>query len=686
MSTQALPALIGVINSITKPLKNTERWQLVRGACSQTPLEWHPQLKAAFVNRYVHNRGKPTNDREAEAAIESAYLSSGNQDIKTFYRVASALGAICTYETKLLIESVTGNVTLPPAEHRKLTPEQKTERALDESLDHAERGYQFMGCNDPDELFPIKRRDNLRSMREQARSPSDSPYLVGKGINTIEGDAFIYGDRLIVPIYSPWHPEAEGVTGYQTIYPDGTKRFLKGQPTIGQAAFIGDVTDCQVILVCEGWATGQRVYEATSLPVAAVLSLGNIHAVAAGLLNPEGDTAVRSVLICADTGHDAKMQEVVDSLRAYGFSAKWCKPSSLQDNYDFDDQYRELGIDSVKQVIMGALANPRDPNEPEHKAKFIQSLPELMTGGKPAKSLVKGVIYEKSLNSLTGPTMSYKSFIAVKMSFCIATGQEFFSRKVRQANVLYIAGEGHYGLKARFRSLQIESGLQKMPDNLFISNGPIDLLNLDDVATTRKFIEDNNIELIVVDTFARCYIGDENSSKEMGQAIQALTTQFIAVGAAVLLVHHTGHGDQTRARGSSAFRASLDVEIGVERTAVGLKLKCWKSKDFEAWPDENYRTVVVETGLLDEDGEIITSLVLEPCEASSPKPLELNPEQKRIVSTLTGLIQPFNFELALSNVNSLITDRQKTRTLTRLIERLLKSQQLIESEGFYSFA
>jgi hypothetical protein len=281
--------------------------------------------------------------------------------------------------------------------------------------------------------------------------------------------------------------------------------------------------------------------------------------------------------------------------------------------------------------------------------------------------------------------MSYKSFVAVCAAFCIATGRSFHGRKTRQANVLYVAGEGYHGLKARFKALLIESGLTAMPENLYITNGPIDLLSPEAVAMIKKFIIENNIELIVVDTFARCFAADENSARDMGLAIQALTNELIAAGAAILLVHHTGHGDQSRARGSSSYRAALDVEIGVERVDGGVRLKCWKSKDFEAWPDESYKIKVIDTGFKDEDNEPVTSLVLEQCDAPAPKPLELNSEQKRIVATLKGLIQPFNLELAISNVDCLITSSNRKQTLKRLLERLMKSKELIEIEGFYSF-
>lgn len=678
---QGLSSIIKIIDSIKKPIKHEQRWSLTKGATNQFPAEHHEPILAAITTCYIRNRAEPIGDRQAQAEIDAAYHSQGDHDIKRFLRIATELGAEVTPEDKAAIEATIGGKVLPTS-FKKLTPEEKVAKQLDESLDNAEKGSQFMSWNDHDALFPKKRRDVLRSMQSCAGDPLQNEYLIRQKITSLEGDAFVYGDDVIVPMSTAWFPNE--ITGYQIIS-NTKKRFLRGQPTIGQAAYIGEVIDAEVVLVCEGWATGQALYKATGLPVAAALSLSNILAVAAGLLNLEANTLVRSVLICADTGHDAKMQEVVDGLRAYGFSAKWCKPNSDKDNYDFLDQYNDKGSESVSKVITDTLKSWTDPNTPEIKNNFIKSLPDLMNNSKPAKALIKGVIYEKSLSSLTGATMAGKSFVAVRIAFCVATGLAFHGRKSRQANVLYIAGEGNHGLIARFKALLITSGLDEMPANLFVTAGPIDLLNPDEVSIITAFIEEHEIELVIIDTFARCFAADENSAKDVGAAIQNITKYIIGGGSATLMVHHTGHGDQSRARGSSSFRAALDTEIGVEKIEGGLKLKCWKAKDFEPWPEENFKFNVVDTGLLDEDNEPVTSLILEQCNAPASKPAELTSEQIKVVASLKRLIQPFNFELAFLDAKQSLTSSNKRQSLKRLIEKLAKSQEIIETDGLFRF-
>jgi RecA-family ATPase len=52
--------------------------------------------------------------------------------------------------------------------------------------------------------------------------------------------------------------------------------------------------------------------------------------------------------------------------------------------------------------------------------------------------------------------------------------------------------------------------------------------------------------LVVIDTLARCMVGaDENSARDMGEAIDALDRLRRAAGSCVLPVHHMGKPNGT---------------------------------------------------------------------------------------------------------------------------------------------
>ena len=82
----------------------------------------------------------------------------------------------------------------------------------------------------------------------------------------------------------------------QRIRADGQKRFLRGGRVIGCYCPIGGPVQTHV-LVCEGWATGKSLHEATGLPVAVAFSSGNLEAVAR-LMREKYPVA--RITLCAD--------------------------------------------------------------------------------------------------------------------------------------------------------------------------------------------------------------------------------------------------------------------------------------------------------------------------------------------------------------------------------------------------
>jgi hypothetical protein len=123
-------------------------------------------------------------------------------------------------------------------------------------------------------------------------------------------------------------------------------------------------------------------------------------------------------------------------------------------------------------------------------------------------------------------------------------------------------------------------------------------------------------DVIVVDTLHRFLAGDENSAQDAKTMLDACARLMHEFECSVILVHHTGVSDeaQHRARGSSAWRGALDIEISVIPGKEGqpMQLVQRKSKDAEL-----AQTIYVELqkvnipGWLDEDGQPVTSAVIE---------------------------------------------------------------------------
>jgi hypothetical protein len=141
------------------------------------------------------------------------------------------------------------------------------------------------------------------------------------------------------------------------------------------------------------------------------------------------------------------------------------------------------------------------------------------------------------------------------------------------------------------------------------------LTRLDELATEMG----QNPKLIVLDTFARSFVGgEENSAKEVGVWVEASRQIQERTGATVMAVHHTGKpkdGATGSERGSSALRAAAETMISVDADGDVMTVGCSKQKEDEPFKTMHLRQRQVEIG--EADGEPITSLVLEEADAGT---------------------------------------------------------------------
>lgn len=83
----------------------------------------------------------------------------------------------------------------------------------------------------------------------------------------------------------------------QVINEQGTKLFLKHGRKAGLFHFIGKASSCNILAVCEGYATGASIHMATKWPCAVALDAGNLMAVATELKHKLAD---KTFIFCAD--------------------------------------------------------------------------------------------------------------------------------------------------------------------------------------------------------------------------------------------------------------------------------------------------------------------------------------------------------------------------------------------------
>lgn len=245
---------------------------------------------------------------------------------------------------------------------------------------------------------------------------------------------------------------------------------------------------------------------------------------------------------------------------------------------------------------------------------------ELIKEIKPINWLIKDHIERHSLSLIFGDPASGKSFVAIDMACCIATGLEWHGDRVEQGAVFYIAGEGHNGLTRRFKAWEVhhECDLSQAP--LYISYRPAqfyDEQSAQEVIDEVQALADKhqiNPSFIIVDTLARNFGGgDENSTKDMGIFVQNIDRLKDTWRASVLIVHHTGHQEKQRARGSIALKGALDHEYGVHKIADGVfTFKNSKMKDSTPPKEKGFEITPIELEYKDEDGNPLNGAIIKP--------------------------------------------------------------------------
>jgi len=270
----------------------------------------------------------------------------------------------------------------------------------------------------------------------------------------------------------------------------------------------------------------------------------------------------------------------------------------------------------------------------------------------PVSWLVGGYIEEDALAVMYGPPGKGKSFLALDMSCCIATDTLFHGHSVKKGAVFYIAGEGHNGLARRLRAWA-EHNEEQMPELLFVSEAPAELSSATSAASVAEAVEQladvtgEAPALIVVDTLARNFGGDENSATDMGQFVRNADALRRRWKATVLIAHHSGKDGDRGARGSSALKGAADAEYEVSRNESDQLIRLTPKKMKDAEEPEPLAFELISVPITDDTGEPILGAALQASEYTEPSPVaeKLGKNQKTALEELTRLHDEIAAEL-----------------------------------------
>ncbi len=213
--------------------------------------------------------------------------------------------------------------------------------------------------------------------------------------------------------------------------------------------------------------------------------------------------------------------------------------------------------------------------------------------------LINGILPAEGLIGVYGPPGSGKSFIALDIALSVASGVPWQGKATTPGLVVYISAEGTAGLGQRVQAWLLSKGLE--PSDVDIAwlteSIPIYADNEYLEALFDRFDELQRVPaLVIIDTLARCFLGDENQQEDMGKFVAGADRFRHECGASVIVIHHT-NSSEGRERGSTAFRGASDTMVSVtpghgginasttsRQTRGTFSVSCSKQKESEAFP------------------------------------------------------------------------------------------------------
>jgi hypothetical protein len=362
------------------------------------------------------------------------------------------------------------------------------------------------------------------------------------------------------------------IQSLQFIAHDGTKRFLSGGKMKGGHMWLGEPGNAATaILLAEGFATAESLYQATQLPVCVAFNAGNLADVAqmARSQHPRA-----RLLVCGDddtqTEGNPGRTKAAAAAKAVGGMAVFPPAGG-----DFNDLHVSQGLDAVKTSIIAALSQ-REPGQPPPFSAFTRQ--ELDAARLNPTCIVDRYLYaDLALVCAAGGTG--KTTTLIYEAVCIALNRPVWGLEVRKAGAtLFITAEDSRELfAARLREIMTAMDLTPAEWDLAMSRiGVWDVSG--ELVRLAELTQGGNIELTpladaIVDTYqdaglvqvvfdpAVSFGPGERIVNDGEQAIVTACRRIIrGLGCCVRIIHHTGKAnarngamDQYASRGGTAL-------------------------------------------------------------------------------------------------------------------------------------
>lgn len=359
---------------------------------------------------------------------------------------------------------------------------------------------------------------------------------------------------------------------------------------------VGELVPGGVAYVCEGIGQAWACWQATGAAAVVAFGWGRVRAVAADLRKRDASAVL---VLVPDTGKEADAEKIA---RDVGATVAYM-PEGEPQNFDACDYAQREGPDALEILLERA----REPAPPEPRYKLLGS--DALRDLPPLAWRVRGVLPAVGLAALYGPSASGKSFLGFDMATAIAEGRRWFDCRVEAAPVVYAALEGEAGFRLRVAAWEVHKG-RDLPERLRMVLQPFKLTEPQDVADLAAVVPAGAV--VFLDTLNRAApTADENSSKDMGQILEAAKALQASTGGLVVLIHHTGKDSTRGLRGHSSLFAAMDAAVEVSRDGDRRAWSVAKSKDGSDGNSQAFK-LQIETLEIDAYGDPVSSCVVVP--------------------------------------------------------------------------
>ena len=440
-------------------------------------------------------------------------------------------------------------------------------------------------------------------------APADFPYLTRKGVGAYGLKVTPDGSCLMMAIQDV----SGNIVSMQYISADGNKRLKYGAEKSGHFGLIQG--EGEKTYIGEGYATCASIHEATGAEVIVAIDAQNMKKVAQ-TLKAAGEDGSKVVFVADnDDSHvGQRCAEEAASILNAGLVVIERLPETPKGT-DANDYAQAKGKEELRKL----LGAPRLPEE------WIVSGAEYISDQAKIRYLVKGIVQVAAMQMIFGASGSGKTFFSLDLALHIACAQvkDWHGRVLRHGSVLYLNGEGAVGFKQRIRGWLKAHGLGADALNDFLVSkwpqdidGPDGKMSISQIKSTLLRLGKVPVA-VFIDTLNQHMSGDENKAQDTRAFLRAVSDlRYEYPDASVIIIHHTGVSEEAkgRARGSSAWRGAMDIEIKITEAngkSSLMQATMTKNKDGQLLRPLYFSKVETDTGLLDDDEQPITTITLQ---------------------------------------------------------------------------